>query len=183
MWQASNGSVSAPTMASTTTPSCIRWPHRMPGSQYWPRLIDSAPPATATSQSPSLIACAADTIACSPLPHSRFTVNAGRLDREAAVDRRDPAQVHVPDLGVDHVAEDRVPDLGRVHAGPADRLAHHRGGEVAGRDGGEAAAVFADRGPHGGQDQDIAAVFHAFLQSLSPHMSRPPLTAQICPVM
>src|SRR5215469_7271549 len=77
MWQPSNGSVSAPTMASMTTPSCIRCPHRMPGSQYWPRLIDSAPPATATSQSPSRIAWAADTIACSPLPHRRLTVNAG----------------------------------------------------------------------------------------------------------
>src|SRR5215468_9642753 len=77
MWQSSNGSVSAPIIASTTTPSCIRWPQRMPGSQYWPRLIDSEPPATATSQSPSLIACAADTIACSPVPHSRFSVNAG----------------------------------------------------------------------------------------------------------
>src|SRR5258708_5779448 len=77
MWQASNGSVSAPTMASMTTPSCIRCPHRMPGSQYCPRLIDSAPPATATSQSPSRIAWAADTIAWRPLPHSRFSVNAG----------------------------------------------------------------------------------------------------------
>src|SRR5215469_5913972 len=77
MWQASKGSVSAPTMASTTAPSCIRCPQRMPGSQYCPRLIDSAPPATATSQSPSLTACAADTIACSPLPHSRFSVSAG----------------------------------------------------------------------------------------------------------
>src|SRR5580700_1144958 len=77
MWQPSNGSVSAPTMASTTVPSPIRWPQRMAGSQYCPRLIDSTPPATATSQSPSLMACAADTIACSPLPHSRFSVIAG----------------------------------------------------------------------------------------------------------
>ena len=60
-----------------TVPSCIRWPHRMPGSQYWPRLIDSAPPATAASASPSMMAWAAETIACRPLPHSRFTVNAG----------------------------------------------------------------------------------------------------------
>ena len=65
------------TTASTTVPSCIRCPQRMAGSQYWPRLIDSEPPATATSQSPSLIACAADTIACRPLPHSRLTVKAG----------------------------------------------------------------------------------------------------------
>src|SRR5215469_474035 len=64
-------------MASMTAPSRIRCPHRSPGTQYWPRLIDSAPPATATSASPSAMACAAETIACSPLPHSRFTVNAG----------------------------------------------------------------------------------------------------------
>src|SRR6516162_2106340 len=64
-------------MASMTAPSRIRWPHRSPGTQYWPRLIDSAPPATATSASPSAMACVADTIACRPLPHSRFTVNAG----------------------------------------------------------------------------------------------------------
>jgi hypothetical protein len=77
MWHPSNGSDSAPVMASTAAPSPIRWPQRMPGSQYGARLIDSAPPATATSQSPSMMACAADTMACSPLPHSRLTVKAG----------------------------------------------------------------------------------------------------------
>ena len=77
MWQASNGSDSAPVSASMATPSPIRWPQRMPGSQYGARLIDSAPPATATSQSPSMMDCEADTMACSPLPHSRFTVSAG----------------------------------------------------------------------------------------------------------
>ena len=56
MWQASNGSVSAPVMASMATVSFIRAPQRMLGSQYGARLIDSAPPATATSQSPSMIA-------------------------------------------------------------------------------------------------------------------------------
>jgi hypothetical protein len=43
-------------MGSIATPSFIRWPQRMAGSQYGARLIDSAPPATATSQSPSMIA-------------------------------------------------------------------------------------------------------------------------------
>ena len=66
-----------------------------------------------------------------------------------------------------------------LHARPADRLAHYRRGKIAGRDSGEAAAVLADRGPHGGQDQDFPVVFH----DSSSHMSRPPLTAQICPVM
>src|SRR5215472_2429224 len=37
----------------------------------------SAPPATTTSASPSITICAAETIACSPDPHSRLSVNAG----------------------------------------------------------------------------------------------------------
>ncbi len=36
----------------------------------------SAPPATATSVSPSRMYCDAETMACMPLPHSRLTVNA-----------------------------------------------------------------------------------------------------------
>jgi hypothetical protein len=51
----------------------------MLGSQYGARLIDSAPPATATSASPRMMACDAETMACSPLPHSRFTVKAGTV--------------------------------------------------------------------------------------------------------
>ena len=77
MWQAANGSDSPPTTASITLPSPIRWPQRMPGSQYWPRLIDSAPPATATWASPSVMIWEAETMACSPLPQSRLTVKAG----------------------------------------------------------------------------------------------------------
>ena len=100
------------------------------------------------------MACAADTIACSPLPHSRFSVIAG-VCTEPAVDRGHPGQVHVAYLGVDHMAEDRVADRVRVHARPADRLSHHGGGQVARRDRSEPAAVFSDRGPGGGQDEDI----------------------------
>jgi hypothetical protein len=55
----------------------MRAPQRAFGIQYGPRLIDSAPPATTTSASPVWIVCAAETIACTPVPHSRFTVNAG----------------------------------------------------------------------------------------------------------
>jgi hypothetical protein len=102
------------------------------------------------------------------------------FDRQAAVDRRDPGQVHVPDLGVDHVAEYRVPDLARLHPGPADRLAHHGGAEVTGRHRGQPATVLADRGPHGGQDEYVTLVV---IHGSSAHMSRPPLTAQICPVI
>ena len=37
----------------------------------------SAPPPTTVVQSPSMMCCAAETIACSPEPHSRFTVRHG----------------------------------------------------------------------------------------------------------
>ncbi len=77
MWILSNGSVSPPTTGSTTPVSPMRAPQRASGIQYGPRLMDSAPPATATSASPTAIVWAADTIACTPVPHSRFTVNAG----------------------------------------------------------------------------------------------------------
>ena len=55
----------------------MRAPQRAFCIQYAPRLIDSAPPATATSASPVWIICAAVTIACRPLPHRRLTVSAG----------------------------------------------------------------------------------------------------------
>src|ERR1051326_765432 len=67
----------APTMASTTVALFILWPQRIPPIQYWPRLMHSTPPATATSASPNMIVWAAETIACRPLPHSRFNVSAG----------------------------------------------------------------------------------------------------------
>jgi hypothetical protein len=121
--------------------------------------MDSAPPATATWQSPSLIAWAADTIACNRC--RRPVYGEGRsLDRETAVDRRDPAEVHVAGLGVNDVAEDRVTDIVGLHACPAYHLTHHGRGQIAGRDGGEAASVFADRGPDSGQHQYISALFH-----------------------
>src|SRR5436190_419740 len=62
---------------STILADPIFEPQRASGIQYGPRLIDSAPPASATSTSPDWIACVADTIACTPVPHRRFTVNAG----------------------------------------------------------------------------------------------------------
>src|SRR6516162_1133346 len=139
MWQSSKGSVSAPTMASTVTPSRIRWPHRSPGSQYWPRLIDSAPPATAASVSPSLMACAAETIACSPLPQSRFTVNAG------VVTGRPP-----------FTAATRLRYMSLVSVWVTLP-------KVAWRDAGEPSAITADRGPRGGQDYDVGLIVHASL--------------------
>src|SRR5450755_3854649 len=77
IWISLNGSVRAPTTASTSDASPIRAPQRAFCAQYAPRLIDSAPPASTISASPVWIAWAADTIACTPLPHRRLTVNTG----------------------------------------------------------------------------------------------------------
>ena len=55
----------------------MRWPQRPEGSMYAARLMLSAPPATAVVQSPSRMCCAAETMACKPEPHRRFTVRAG----------------------------------------------------------------------------------------------------------
>ena len=107
-----------------------------------------------------------------------------RPDRQAAVDRRHPGQVHVPDLGVDDVAEYRVPEVLGGGAGPADRLAHHRGRQVTRRHRGQAAAVLADRGTNRRQHEDVALAERVVVSHRhSPHMSSPPLTAQIWPVM
>ena len=77
MWMLSNGSCSAASIMSTIAASPMRAPQRTPCARYGARLMLSAPPPTAMSVSPSMMVCAADTIACRPEPHSRFSVNAG----------------------------------------------------------------------------------------------------------
>ncbi len=69
-----NGSVRPPITGSTSSASPIRAPQRALGIQYGPRLIDSAPPASATAASPVWIAWEAETIAWTPVPHNRLTV-------------------------------------------------------------------------------------------------------------
>ena len=76
MCTVSNGSVSAPTIMSNILVSPIRAPQRCVSDAYAARLMLSAPPATAASVSPSRMYCDAETIACMPLPHRRFSVSA-----------------------------------------------------------------------------------------------------------
>src|SRR4051812_23221354 len=65
-----------PRELSTTSPGRA---HGVPGLAITQgaRVIDSTPPAMTTSACPVSTACAADTIACNPLAHSRLTVNPG----------------------------------------------------------------------------------------------------------
>src|SRR5262249_28100827 len=102
-----------------------------------------------------------------------------RLHWQAAVDRGHPAQVHVPWLGVDDVAEDAVADGRRLHPGSGHSFAHHCSGKITRRNASEAATVFPNRGTGPGQNEKISVCAHPRL----PHMSRPPLMAQIWPVM
>src|SRR5262249_51774946 len=119
MWQSSKGSVSAPTMASTVTPSRIRWPHRSPGSQYWPRrprlpcwrgVNALGPPAPGSVRVPELDGRRRRYDRLQPAAAEPVHGECGGGDRQAAVDGGDPAEIHVPGLGVDHVAEDRMAD-------------------------------------------------------------------------
>ena len=93
----------------------------------------------------------------------------GHLHGEAAVDRGDPAQVHVPGLGVNHVAEDHVPEVLRIDGGPAYRLADHRRRQVTRRDAGEGAAVPADGRPGTRQHHHVVVLLgHNFPLTVRP---------------
>ena len=83
-----------------------------------------------------------------------------RLHRQAAIDRGHPAEVHVPWLGVDHVAEDAVADGRGLHLCSADSFGHHRSGKITRRNASEAATVFSDRGTGPGQDEEISGRVH-----------------------
>src|SRR5215469_8379630 len=77
------------------------------------------------------------------------------------------------------VAEDAVADGRRLHPGSGHSFAHHCSGKITRRNASEAATVFPNRGTGPGQNEKISVCAHHRL----PHMSRPPLMAQIWPVM
>ena len=83
----------------------------------------SAPPPTATSASPSTIVCAAETIACRPLPHRRLSVSAGVSTGSPPFTAGDAGEVEVVRVGVDDVAEHDVADVRRLDAGASHGLA------------------------------------------------------------
>ena len=92
-------------------------------------LIDSMPPATATSMSPVAMPWAASITAFSPEPHTLLIVSAatvsGSPPRSAAC--RAGAW---PRPARDDVAHDALVDDGRVDAGAADGLAHDQRAEL-----------------------------------------------------
>ena len=77
MWQFSNAH-HRPSLIieSTSSPLPMRRPSRTRGSRYGQLLIDSMPPATATSMSPTRMAWSASITAFSPEPHTLLIVSA-----------------------------------------------------------------------------------------------------------
>ena len=104
----------------------------------------SAPPATATSVSPSRMYCEADTIACMPLPHSRFSVSepvsCGRPPFTQARRERYMSRGSVWMT----LPKTHWPTCFGSIAGARDGLLDHARGEVGGRNVLQAAAVIAD---------------------------------------
>src|SRR3954470_22655897 len=76
----------------------------------------SMPPATAVSTDPTRISCAADTIACAPEPHTRFTVKAGTVTGRPACTA---AWVHLR-AGLNNLPHDRGANLVRFESGVFD---------------------------------------------------------------
>ena len=134
----------------------------------------SAPPPTAASTSPSMMYCDALTIACSPLPHSRFSVSAplscGRPPLTAATRDRYMSLR----FGVDDVAEDALADRprDRPSARPSPPGRRARPARSAAMSF-SAAAVIADRGARAVDDDDFPCVGHGCLLSRNSHY--PPL--------
>ena len=112
---------------------------------YGARVMLSTPPATNTSPSPAMIACAALLIACRPDPHSRLTVWPRDVDRQAGEQPCHARHVAVVLAGLVGAAEDHVLDQVRLHAGSLHRGLDRQRREVVRADRGERAAVAADR--------------------------------------
>ncbi len=150
---------------------------------YGARVIDSTPPPMNTSPSPTAIAWAAELIAWSPLPHSRLTVSpptsTGSPARSSAI--RATSRLSSPAW----FAQPRMTSSieRRVDPGAIDDGPQHGGGEVVRPDGGEGAAVAADRRADGLDDPGIAqrtmqVSGHArIVGGLEPATARVPLRA------
>ena len=68
----------------------MRMPSRARVSMYGQLLIDSMPPATATSMSPVAMPCEASMTALSPDPHTLLMVRAATWSPSPALERRLP---------------------------------------------------------------------------------------------
>ena len=117
---------------SITSALPMRMPSRARVSMYGQLLIDSMPPATATSMSPVAIPCDASMTALSPDPQTLLMVRAATWVVESALDGRLPGR-GLARTGGNDVAHDALVDQPGLDAGAGDRLAHHLGPQLGGR--------------------------------------------------
>ena len=105
---------------STTAPLPMRRPSRTRGSRYGALLIDSMPPATATSMSPVAMPWAASMTAFNPEPQTLLMVSAATRSCRPPWSAAWRAGFW-PIPGLEDVAHDAL-----VHDGGIDPGAHHR---------------------------------------------------------
>ena len=123
MWQFSNAH-HRPSwiIRSWISPLPMRRPSRRRGSAYGVLLMDSMPPATTTSASPSRTACAASITALSPEPHTLLIVSAPTVVGQPGLERG-LARGRLTQAGRHDVAQDALVDLRRVQPGARDGFA------------------------------------------------------------
>src|SRR5277367_582070 len=113
--------------------------------------MDSIPPATTISDSPSCTACAARATAFSPEPQTLLMVIAATF-RSAAAIEGGLARGVLAEAGLHDVAHDGFVDLLAVKAGAASGLGDGFGAEFGGGEAGQGALEFAYRGADGAEN-------------------------------
>ena len=120
----------------------------------------SAPPATAASVSPSRMYCDAVTIACMPLPHSRFSVSAPvSCGRPPFTHARREMYMSFGSVWMTLPNTHWPTSFGSIFA-RLDRFLDDARGQIARRDVLQAAAVVTDRSAHAAQNDDFPLLAH-----------------------
>ena len=134
MWHCSNAH-HRPSLIieSTSVPLPIRSPSRMRGSRYGELLIDSIPPATATSMSPVGDALSGEHHRLQPGAADLVDREGGDAVVEAAVERGLPRGV-LPVARLDDVPHDALVHEGRVDARARHGFADHTRAELGRRE-------------------------------------------------
>ena len=118
-------------------------------------LIDSMPPATATSMSPVAMPWAASMTAFRPGAADLVDRERGDGLRQSAAERRLPGG-RLAEPGGDDVAHDALVDDGRVDAGSCDGLAHDERAELRGGEFLERSQELTRRESDGADDDGFA---------------------------
>ena len=120
-------------------------------------VIDSMPPATATSASPAAMPCAASITALRPEPHTLLMVSAATGVGQARLQRR-LAGRGLAEARRDHVAQDALLDGARVDAGAPHGLPHDQRTELRRGERGQRALKAAGGKPDRREDDGVGHV-------------------------